>query len=938
MNHRIFIFLVCCCAAFPGAAQNNDGNLNRRPGTTLHADSRYGDFSPARAADGDARTMSSRWVSDNAPGGHHLTAEYGKTVSANRIRLQFWNAKNIATDFDLQGRTADGWKMLRQVRQNQIADVDIAFPETAISALRINFSKTIPDNTVRLYEFSAFHEPELLDLSVTGNIGAGVLGVGDSATLRLEPCSSGSTPVVLRGRLTELNRKDATPVVEFEKRLKPDGVQQIALPFPGQFGSYQWEFSAKNGEGKEFRHTWEFRYFPPARPVHRTSSPFGVHFHHSNRMLREYAGISWWRNHDNFGRWNQCMTSAGKPDWEMHDQRLEPVKEDKLRLCSALQGAPRRYSTILPEEPAYSGAAPVYSFYPPSDFDAWQELYLKPMAERVSASSPFRAYQIWNEPWSYYRLRGLHSTPGEVMELIRLSYQTLKQEDPAALVFAADVKPEMIESRYSYHSFGRAMLELGYLRWADLVAFHSYGEMDFARLEKIRRNVWLFGRDYEMWSTETATPGKPFYRMMEALLRHRIYGNGKTFLYTGSDWAPLYRGNLPTMELIGLTALIRELGEAAPLGCRETEQCRIYLVANGAKAVAVAFTDSPEPVKITVPATPETVIRDVFGNRLAEAAPSLGNPVFISSPAPVFVRDMTAEQIGFYAQTARQDPSSALLREVAAELAATALGKLTDTVPVLLHRLDAARFKWRGNALYYTNFALDLLTNLRIMEACRRKTDLPTAKAAEVRDGITALWKQVNARTNGEGALLNTERLLSRAQKEYQYAMQYESDSQPEAHALHLERAAAELAAAQARSGREQIARIYKPRMDFRSHKRLLRSELYCFAKGKPQEAVITVANPFGPPLAGTLEVKLPEGWKADQTELPYSVAPYSRELVPLRLTAPAEAETAGKYTIRIQDRDNHLPEIAATCEVLEEIPPYPVLDGAISTGIFTGN
>ena len=55
MNHRIFIFLVCCCAAFPGAAQNNDGNLNRRPGTTLHADSRYGDFSPARAADGDAR-------------------------------------------------------------------------------------------------------------------------------------------------------------------------------------------------------------------------------------------------------------------------------------------------------------------------------------------------------------------------------------------------------------------------------------------------------------------------------------------------------------------------------------------------------------------------------------------------------------------------------------------------------------------------------------------------------------------------------------------------------------------------------------------------------------------------------------------------------------------------------------------------------------------
>ena len=212
---------------------------------------------------------------------------------------------------------------------------------------------------------------------------------------------------------------------------------------------------------------------------------------------------------------------------------------------------------VLPGEPVSSGRDSIYSYYPPSDIGAWCRLYLEPLAGKVAKASPFRVYEIWNEAWSYYRLRGLHGTPGEAMQLFRESYEALKKADPEAMVYPTDTGAALKESPYAFREFGRDMFELGYLRWADLMSYHSYGMMDYGRLENYRANMWNYGRDFEMWSTETAASGQPFHRLMESLLSHRVWGNGKTFIYNGSLWAPLYSDGRPHKNLVAMAAMIR---------------------------------------------------------------------------------------------------------------------------------------------------------------------------------------------------------------------------------------------------------------------------------------------------------------------------------------------------------------------------------------------
>ena len=54
--------------------------------------------------------------------------------------------------------------------------------------------------------------------------------------------------------------------------------------------------------------------------------------------------------------------------------------------------------------------------------------YILPVTAMVKKSARFRVYEIWNEAWSYYRLRGLHGTAGEAFELFKVSYEALKKE------------------------------------------------------------------------------------------------------------------------------------------------------------------------------------------------------------------------------------------------------------------------------------------------------------------------------------------------------------------------------------------------------------------------------------------------------------------------------------------------------------------------------
>ncbi|MBS1369859.1 MAG: hypothetical protein HPZ91_07900 [Lentisphaeria bacterium] len=932
---------ICVLTAFASLAAFSAGaeNLNRLPGTKLTADSQYSVYAPANAADGGCTEMKSRWVSSAVPVDHWLMAEYDSPRTVNAVTLVFWADTHVSVDFDIEGRTGGEWKLLRSVRGNRAVAPRFIFPRAEVDALRVVFRRQMPDAMVRLYEFEAENAPAAMEFAVSPTHGNGFLAKGEKRSVTLRSFEEKPVAVTLK---TVLRPQPGTPGREIVRTLNLtlSGVAEIPLPVPETYGSYEYDFRLTAKDGKELVSGSEsFFYFPPSLPVYRTASPFAAHYYHMHDALVDYAGLSWWRNHDVYGRWNNNSDAKGNADWSELDDRLANVKRNRIRECAVLLGAPRKYSTILPGEPAASAKDSVYSYYPPADLDAWRESYLKPLAERVAKASPFRVYEIWNEAWSYYRLRGLRGTPGEAMQLFRESYETMKKADPDALVYPTDTGAALIDSPYSFPGFGQDMFDLGCLRWADLMSYHSYGMMDYNRLERYRRNMWNYGRDLEMWSTETAASGQPFHRLMESLLSHRIWGNGKTFIYNGSKWAPLYLDGKPHMNLVAMAAMIRELGDAVPLGWEEKGDVTTYLFANGGTPVAVLFSKSGKPVRIDLPLTGKSVVADVFGNTLdpKTAILSVESPVFVRNPASAAIARLAAAQLAFYAGHVK--PEGKLLDALARKIAGTGPEALPETVRKEYARISKLRRPMHGEALYESNLALDALTNLQLLFD-RATGNVPSAPmpVAELRKAVGVQWEAVRAKTQENGVLPDTERLTSRAQKELQYAMQYDSDGDAAARNIWLERAAADLAEAQARTATEEMAALYKTKSYFRSHKPLIRSLMFTFPAGKPQEAVITLANPTGTARRGTLAVALPEGWSIDRSEIAYDVPPLSRRFYTVRLTAPAKFTDEWRGKIKVADRDGNFPEIKADCRIVTKVPAYPVLGGAISSGEFTGN
>lgn len=904
-------------------------NLSLQPGVKLSADCHYLAFTPDKAADGNREEKASRWLSLDEKGDHWLEVSFPKEQEVNYVTLHFWSDTYISVDFDIQVRSGDGWKTVREVRDNKLSICRYAFPTVKTSAVRVLFHRQIPDGMVRLYELGVYRQAHPTEVTPNEVLRIGVLSPQSTPQLQFRNCEPGR-PAELSLQVELVDAQKGKVLKTFEQKVSFDDTATVNLPLPETYGSYEYRINLLDAPISVV-------YFPEAPGKYRSASPFGSHYHSSEDAFVRYAGIYWWRNHDVYGRWNNNYEADGSVNWSGYDERLEFVRRNQIRECSVYLGAPPAYSTILPGEPVTGPAHWTYSYYPPSNLEKWVSDYLIPMAERTKKASPFRAHEVWNEAWSYYRLRGLHGTAGEAAEIFRISYDALKKVDPEALVYSTDIKPEAQNNPYAFKDFGRDMFELGFLRYNDLLSYHSYGIMTYPRLERMRRNMWDFGRDFELWSTETAVEGKPAWMLMESLVAHRASGNGKTFIYSGGLWAPLMLEGRPTLYLVAQAALCRTLGDALPLGFFEENGVRVFVFANGGTPVAVLFTDSREPVKVELPLDPESKLEDMFGRTLDRAGAVLSqeNPVIVIDPSDRLVRRAMAERIRFHAAELGGEGLDALANRI--EKASDAgFARLLDSEIAALGKVRRSAV---DDKLYTTGKALDFLTNAKILLARRaKKAEKAPMTLDEMRKAVAAQWKAICDRTGNNGVMLNTERLTSRAQKEMQQAAMYDNDGDAIARDLLLEAAAEDLANARSRTATDKIANLYRTKSYFRSQKRLIRSELYCFPNGRPQEAVITLANPFGRVLSGTLEITPPAGWKVNVSTLDYEVPAQSRSLLPIEVTAPKEFKKGEVVKLLVRDRNGNFPPIEATCEVLEKIPPYPVLGGSMSTGEFTGN
>ena len=913
---RRFVIIL---AVFSSVVYSLSGmeNLARREGVKVTASGHYRKFTPDKAVDGNDKSDASRWLSPEGAGPHVLTLDFGEKVEFNCVVLKFWQRRRrCAADLDVEVKRDGRWIKVASVRNNVEQVVRCIFDEPADSSgMRVVFLRdNSADGMIRLYELEVFLLPITAKFSAAFSRGFLLPGTAPEVELRCFG-DAGNIPEFE----AELVDSGGRVVTSLREKLDfSSGSATVRLPLPPRYGRFTWR--------SEFFPPRHFVYIPSAPGTYKSASPFGAHYQTATPEAVRHAGIFWWRPHDDYGRWDMYMSSTGVAAWERYEEKLRFVRENGIRECQVYLGAPRCYSTIIPGEAATarSDSDWLYSYYPPADLQAWRELYLLPVAERLKAASPgLRAHEIWNEPWSYYRLRGLRGTPAEATLLYRTSYETLKEVDPAAPVFGTDSKPQMLDTRFGFRQFGRDMFELGYLRWCDVLAYHDYSMMTRKKLELIRRNAWEFGRELPLWNTEVGMRNASWQKMMESLIMNRALGADKYFIYSHESWVPFFRRNVPTQYLVAQAALSRNLGDALPLGIIADGKDRFLVFGNGGEVVVLGFSSGTGKRHLPFKVPAGAAVEDVFGN------PLNSSEAVLSATTPVFVR-RAPDELMFLAlnselERLRSEPGGdEALRGVASGEKKIGSSSLDTAVKTL----RARRRELSDDPLYVSGKALDLLQNAQLV-LLRRRNLVPNLRksAEELTREAEDLFRRIYERSGHRGILLQTERLASRGRKELLTAAMYGDDGDTCARNFYLNAAADSLAAAAARLEKnEPVAERYRCKSYFRSDKRRIRSEVYCFPNGRAQKAVITLANPFGSSRQARLRAVLPPGWRAEPEQMELTVPERGRTLGEVLITAPEAFIPGEVHRLQWVDEAGVFPPLPVDCEIVETVPPFPVL------------
>lgn len=191
MNRPFFLTAFLAAALSSGAGTST--NLIREPGTRLTADSFFTVHVPSKAGDGNFNDKTSRWVSTADGREHWLAAEFSAPREVNRIALHFWTDGHLATDFDVQAKFNNEWKTVREVRGNRERVVRAVFPTIRTETLRILFRRQIPDNMVRLYEFTADRMEQPVAVTLSAAFHGGLLLPGRRPELLLDHCEPEKT-------------------------------------------------------------------------------------------------------------------------------------------------------------------------------------------------------------------------------------------------------------------------------------------------------------------------------------------------------------------------------------------------------------------------------------------------------------------------------------------------------------------------------------------------------------------------------------------------------------------------------------------------------------------------------------------------------------------------------------------------------------------------
>ena len=134
---------------------------------------------------------------------------------------------------------------------------------------------------------------------------------------------------------------------------------------------------------------------------------------------------------------------------------------------------------------------------PTCKIDAWRD-YVRLVVKRYR-NSGIEAYEPWNEPnnLSYY-----HGSIDSLVEMNRIAYEVIKQEQPSAIVLTSGINAQ--ETSWVYlENYAKA----GGLRYADILAEHFYvspgpPEAMLRKIRIVQRIVQRYRPGMPIWNTE----------------------------------------------------------------------------------------------------------------------------------------------------------------------------------------------------------------------------------------------------------------------------------------------------------------------------------------------------------------------------------------------------------------------------------------------------
>jgi hypothetical protein len=177
--------------------------------------------------------------------------------------------------------------------------------------------------------------------------------------------------------------------------------------------------------------------------------------------LAQRGGFHWvkqrfeWRNIEGKGK--------GQFEWNEPDRLLSAISRRGLKVIARLDNQPQWASSTV----QWPGTGP------PDRLSDWTD-FLRALATRYRGQ--IEAYEIWNEPNLAREWGDKRPDPKAYMDMLKASYDTIKEADPDALVVTAGLSPTTdTGNAIPDVEFVRAMYQNGLKGSYDLLGVHAAG-------------------------------------------------------------------------------------------------------------------------------------------------------------------------------------------------------------------------------------------------------------------------------------------------------------------------------------------------------------------------------------------------------------------------------------------------------------------------------